>query len=338
VTANDYQNQALFWALRGGGGGTFGVVVNATVKTYPDFPVVYANISFELPTPSTAFWNATEAVNKHIIPLNDAGATGVYTITPQKAVSGSNDIARLVFDIWFVNQSDVSYVQEAVMPVIDDIRTSIVDLTDFSVVAIPNVSTMLNERFSGADTDGAFLYLGSRLLSRDFLQSATGAANISKIYQQLTLKPNNFIRGFMVAGGQVRANEGNIDSALNPAWRSAGLHVVFTSFYQPRYANESKSTWERQGQSATDVTQLNGPLLRSLEPNVAAYLNEADPHQPDWQRAFWGANYARLYDIKQSVDPKNIFITRLGVGSENWDDNGACWTSHTAKLPLVQSL
>jgi FAD/FMN-containing dehydrogenase len=32
VVANDVVNQDLFWALRGGGGGTWGVVVEATVK------------------------------------------------------------------------------------------------------------------------------------------------------------------------------------------------------------------------------------------------------------------------------------------------------------------
>jgi len=35
LTANACQNQDLFWALRGGGGGTFGVVTKATLRTYP---------------------------------------------------------------------------------------------------------------------------------------------------------------------------------------------------------------------------------------------------------------------------------------------------------------
>lgn len=38
VTANSYQNQDLFWALRGGGGGTWGVVTSATYKTHPSTP------------------------------------------------------------------------------------------------------------------------------------------------------------------------------------------------------------------------------------------------------------------------------------------------------------
>lgn len=32
---NERANQDLFWALRGGGGGTFGVVIEATMKAFP---------------------------------------------------------------------------------------------------------------------------------------------------------------------------------------------------------------------------------------------------------------------------------------------------------------
>src|SRR2546430_9728058 len=35
VVANMCQNQDLFWALRGGGGGTFGVVTKMTLRTHP---------------------------------------------------------------------------------------------------------------------------------------------------------------------------------------------------------------------------------------------------------------------------------------------------------------
>jgi len=35
VIANAYQNKDLFWALRGGGGGTWGVVTSVSYKTHP---------------------------------------------------------------------------------------------------------------------------------------------------------------------------------------------------------------------------------------------------------------------------------------------------------------
>lgn len=38
IVANQFNNQDLFWALRGGGGGTWGVVTSVTYKTHPSTP------------------------------------------------------------------------------------------------------------------------------------------------------------------------------------------------------------------------------------------------------------------------------------------------------------
>jgi hypothetical protein len=67
-------------------------------------------------------------------------------------------------------------------------------------------------------------------------------------------------------------------------------------------------------------------VLMEFEPNMGAYLNEANRNQPDWQKAFWGANYDRLKAIKKRVDPGGggLFTCRPCVGAEEWDDDGVC--------------
>lgn len=60
--------------------------------------------------------------------------------------------------------------------------------------------------------------------------------------------------------------------------------------------------------------------LRELAPDSGAYLNEADPNEPDWQTAFYGANYQTLLSIKKKYDPDNIFYAKTAVGSEAWTE------------------
>jgi FAD/FMN-containing dehydrogenase len=47
VIANAYRNKDLFWALRGGGGGTWGVVTSVTYKTHPSTPfsAIYLSVN-----------------------------------------------------------------------------------------------------------------------------------------------------------------------------------------------------------------------------------------------------------------------------------------------------
>ena len=43
--------------------------------------------------------------------------------------------------------------------------------------------------------------------------------------------------------------------------------------------------------------------LRVAAPDTGAYVNECDYFQPDWQRAFWGPNYARLAASNAATTP-----------------------------------
>jgi hypothetical protein len=63
VCANAKENPDLFWALKGGGPGTFGVVTSVTVKTFAELPVAGAiiNINSTHTTDSALFWKAVDA-------------------------------------------------------------------------------------------------------------------------------------------------------------------------------------------------------------------------------------------------------------------------------------
>ena len=60
LTVNDYQYSDLFWALRGGGGGTYGVVTSVTYRTYESLPVAFyifqANVTNTTTLKGLAAW------------------------------------------------------------------------------------------------------------------------------------------------------------------------------------------------------------------------------------------------------------------------------------------
>jgi len=62
--------------------------------------------------------------------------------------------------------------------------------------------------------------------------------------------------------------------------------------------------------------------LRKLVPNHGSYVSESNYFEADWRGAFWGANYPRLRQVKDKVDPDGLFFVHHGVGSEDWSPDG----------------
>ena len=319
MVANQYQHTDLFWALRGGGGGTFGVVVSATVRIFPEVPVITAQIDF-FTSNTTGFWQALEIFHEQLPSINDAGGSGYYFVTPA-ATPGNISITSVAF--FFANVSDVGYVNRTVGPAVDGISAL---LGNASVVYQPYFAPESKYVFASilngtADTTGSVARSGSRLISHDFLASPDGPARLSAALQQITEIMSVGFTGHVVAGGQVARNKDTVDSALNPAWRRTLSHITFGVSWA------SDAPVEVQQAQTSLLTNQLVPLLKALEPDMGAYLNEADADEVDFQQSFWGANYRRLLDLKKKMDPRGLFITRRGVGSEEWDEDGLCRAS-----------
>ena len=83
-TVNECQDKDLFWALRGGGGGTFGVVTSTIVRAHPKLPVVTSFFSFETSdaVSADAFFAGLRAYLDHFIAFTDAHTYGYFYVTP----------------------------------------------------------------------------------------------------------------------------------------------------------------------------------------------------------------------------------------------------------------
>ncbi|KAL3472344.1 FAD-binding domain-containing protein [Aspergillus californicus] len=300
VVANQYINGDLFWALRGGGGGTFGVVVNTTIRTFPDVPAVLLLLTATIPRNEIA-GRITESLPDLKCFDNATSAIIVHRMF--------EDRASLSAEVLFINTSDVHLVESR-------LTTLFAGLDDdglpynASLTVYPRLSTHLAQPRS-LDRGGYGLVEGSVLISEERILRPDGASEIMAALSGLEYRIGDSVEIFMCAGGQVKANKG-ISSALLPAWREAGLLLTIRRALRPDSLEKEMSN-----------NQL--PALRSLEsPYLGSYLNVADPGESSPKRAFWGDNYNTLYRIKQRWDRDGLFIVRLGVGSEDWDEEGIC--------------
>ena len=92
LTANPCQNSDLYFAARGGGGGTFGVIYSAVVRAFPTPQTTHHlyNITSANPNASTEFWNLMGFLHTQMPRLKEGGMQGYYTIAgpPNYPVQG----------------------------------------------------------------------------------------------------------------------------------------------------------------------------------------------------------------------------------------------------------
>ncbi|KAJ5104156.1 hypothetical protein N7532_004685 [Penicillium argentinense] len=323
VTANSYQNPDLFWALRGGGGGSFGVVTRVTIRTHPEAPVIAYNINITTSGDDPRFWKAFSEFHAALPSLNDAGGSGYYFGSPNLPLGPNTSVSSLTSLLFFPEKTDQNEIAKLYEPLKSKLQQVGGVKVDDAAIPFPSVNStiftvLLQE--GGTDTTGSISsLLVSRLYSKDLMLSDNGPGRLATAWKSLRWDPYSSFIGHVVAGPAVAASK-NIDSAVNPAWRKTVSHLLLSRDWQ------WNATLGQQHSVIKNATEVEIPILRSVEgaSHMGAYLNEASGYEPDFQASFWGPNYPRLYRVKQKWDPKGLFIARKGVGSEDWDDGGLC--------------
>jgi FAD/FMN-containing dehydrogenase len=79
LVATPTQNSDLYWALSGGGGGTYAAVLSMTVKAYPDLTVSAATLIFSRGSASkVAFWSVIQTFLINLPRIVDSGAVSIW--------------------------------------------------------------------------------------------------------------------------------------------------------------------------------------------------------------------------------------------------------------------
>ncbi|KAK7730020.1 hypothetical protein SLS57_001679 [Botryosphaeria dothidea] len=285
----------LYWALAGGGGSTYGVVLSMTAKLYEDVPVTGATIAFSSQNVTTdTYWAAIHKWPEFFSPLLDEGISAnsyimntSFAIAPITAVGKreSELSSRIEPYLTYLNASGIQYQK--------------------SVVEYPGYYPQ--HRNMTPPQQVANAQLGGWMIPRTVVKEQNDELTAAwrKVVDDGAVLINLHYRPSKEVAGDVY-------NAVLPAWREIDLISVFGTPWN------YSAPWSEMVADQRKITNEYVPLFSALAPESGAYLNEADFNQPNWQTAFYGKNYDRLREIKSKYDPDDVFYATTAVGSDEW--------------------
>lgn len=332
VKASPCTNSDLFWALRGGGGSTYGVVTSATFRTHENVSMVQYALNVTIPIiptdpPGTAnktFWEMVTRWHTMAPAVNDLVGSGYYYLITNYPVPEYNISAHVfVAYLFFAGQKDTKKVEELFAPLTEwlykTVGTPETGLVSQIIIPAGPATDYFSTLPPTLYDQGGTSVLGSRLLSRELLSTPEGVQKVTD-----TLSEINNLSGFLI-GHYVTPGPKHVDSAAHSAWRRAITHIVTSVGW------EVGTSFDKQAELKSLMTDTLVPMLKELDKDpktgkqtMGSYVNEADKEEMDWQDSFWGEKYGRLKKIKAKYDPHGVFWCRPCVGSEDWDLDGIC--------------
>lgn len=281
--ANATSNPELFWAIRGGTGGNFGVVTRITYDLVPLGTIWGFGLRWDLDHAAKAMQAmqagymragpASIGYMTFIIGRRDQG-TGDYKtalfmrgMCVEGAAKGRSLLEPLL-------QTGAAYEidTEGSYSYLNGFLLADLEPTDLGIIQELKVSNYVAKKLAAADWAEVV----------DCFRKAPGFAAAHA--NTLTLEPY---------GGRIAETSARTDNAF--MHREVDMNFAIDSFFGTNDERPAAQAWL---QRFTDF--LRGPLGRS---NGEVYQNYPEPDLTNWREAYFGKNFDRLLKLKQEVDP-----------------------------------
>jgi FAD/FMN-containing dehydrogenase len=340
--ANACTNPDLFWAIKGGGGGSFGVLTKLTLRTrdLPDFfgaviatiqaksdsafrDLIHEFVDFYRDDLFNPHWGETVSFR----PNNELAITMVFQGLARSEVE---TLWNPFFDRIRKAPDKYTIAFDPIILVLPAQKFwDAAFLKKYLPQAVhPDSRERAPEKHYWWDADNGQIgkywhgyqstWLPETLLAKDQTIKLVNALFSATRHWGATF---HFNKG--LAGAPPEEIAAARDTPMNPAVLSAFALTIIGGGGPPVYpgipGHDPDVTTARQnaikiGQAMTE--------LRKIIPNPGSYVNETNYFEESWQESFWGSNYARLKNIKEKYDPTGLFFVHHGVGSEPWTPDG----------------
>ncbi|CAI7612151.1 unnamed protein product [Penicillium glandicola] len=320
-TINQCNDPQLFWAMRGGGGGSFGILTSYRFQLHP---AVKINV-YQFEGSFTTHGNATtnypalkQVLTQHATyqptwSRNNISGHAYYWPTKAEiylVLPSNNETALKTltseFSSFLANQTDISVSKST--------YTTYPKYTEFLQIT----NAIAAEYTPG----GIFEAVAGRLIPRSLFESKRKVADlVDAVLQGVRLSNKLLPAGDsltqIIMTTPVNHQNGNTTS-VNPAWRPALWHTLMTGGW----------TDELSVQNETNLLEAwldTVEPLKRLTPGGGCYLNEGHYLEPEWQETFFGSNYPELLRIKKKYDPTHFFDCWKCVGWKGPSDAYYCY-------------
>jgi FAD/FMN-containing dehydrogenase len=334
---NACRDPDLFWALKGGGGGTFGVVTRLTLRTH-ELPKWLGGAGGKIKAKSDS---AYKQLIDHFI-----GFYSEHLFNPhwgEQVKFGPDNL----LDISMVSQGlDSTAMNQAWQPFLDWVNASPGDFSMPSAFRtgagdarrwwdVSGNQFMVQDSRDGAPDNrgwwqgdqaqvGAFLHgfdsmwLPASLLQPERQPQLANALFAASRHKEVQLHINKGI-----AGAPSDAIAATRQTATHPGVVDAFALALIADGERPAYPGLARPAPDLAAARANARSiDLAAAELRELVPDAGSYVSESNYFNRSWKEAYWGQNYSRLRAIKSKYDPDGVFVVHHGVGSEDWSADG----------------
>jgi FAD/FMN-containing dehydrogenase len=341
-TVNACNDSDLFWGLKGGGGGSLGVVTKVTLRT-TELPAFFGIVGATITAVSDAVFRqlikqfvgfyAESLFNPHW------GETVIFRPDNSLAIAmlfQGLDLKQAE-EVWkpfiaWVSRSPAELLLTLVPGIVSFPARKMWDV-EFLKKNAPGM--VFTDYRPGAPEShlwwasnqgevGIFwhgyesLWLPASLLEKEQQKQLADALFAGSRHWRVSL---HFNKG--LAGAPADAVAASRDTAMNPLVLDAFALAIIAGGRPRAYpgvpGHEPDLTSARQ-QAAAIAKSMDE--LRKIVPEVGSYVSETNFFEQSWQRSFWGTNYPRLQAVKAKYDPTGLFFVHHGVGSEDWSPDG----------------
>ncbi|HEY2132085.1 MAG TPA: FAD-binding protein [Acetobacteraceae bacterium] len=339
--ANECSHPDLFWALKGGGGGSFGVVTRLTLRTH-DLPEWFGVVAATMHAASDRGFRRLVGwfVDFYGERLLNPHWGEIATIRPGRRLDIRMEFQGMdraqAAEIWqpffdaVGSDGDLSFTMS---PLIRGVPAR--HRWDPAFLKAHAPAAVITDDRPGAASDnvfwssnlsetGHFLYgFESAWLPQALLRVDRRGALVDALLAagRISAVELHFQKG--LAGATNETLAASRDTATNPAVLDAFALAIIAGEGPPAFpglpGHEPDLAEARQRAAA--IGRAMGEIRRIM-PDAGSYVAESNFFQPAWQAAYWGAHYPRLLDIKRAYDPEGLFFVRHGVGSEGWSEDG----------------